>query len=122
MVARDYVSVSIGVGEDEYYTVTVASNGALSCHHYLRGALQNTVEGASAAVHVLGTLGVGSDTDKGALHEIAIPRSLFGAENANEFSVSLSLSNTDDGNTILDTMTGIETKNTSNWPIVRLDP
>ena len=122
MVPRDYVSASIGVGENEYYTVTMATSGAISCHHYLSGAMQNPVEGAQGKMTALGTVGDNSDTDEGALYEISIPKFVLGLENADEFSVVLSLSNTDDGNTVLDTMTGIETKNTSNWPIVRLDP
>ncbi|MBQ9133892.1 MAG: hypothetical protein IJX64_05110 [Clostridia bacterium] len=122
MVNRDYVTVNIGVSDNEYYTLTVASNGILSCHYYLSGSLMRTVEGASAEVAVLGTLGDNTDTDTGALYEVSIPKSVLGLENAEQFVVSLALSNTDTGNTIYDTMTNIKTTSTETWPVVRLDP
>ena len=121
MVNRDFVSVNIGVSENEYYTLTVASNGVLSCHYYLGSSLMRTVDGVKAQVAVLGTLGDNSDTDTGALYEVSIPKSVLGLENAEQFFASLALSNTDDGNTVYDTMTDLSAKTTENWPIVRLD-
>ncbi len=122
MVNRDFVSVNIGVSENEYYTLTVASSGVLSCHYYLGGSLMRTVDGVKAQVAVLGTLGDNSDTDTGALYEVSIPKSVLGLENAEQFFASIALSNTDTGNTVNDTMTNIKTTSTENWPVVRLDP
>lgn len=121
MVTRDYVSVSIGVGDTEYYTVTAASNGVVSCHHYMGGSLMRTVEDVAVNVAVLGTLNDNTDTDEGALYEISIPKSVLGLADADAFVVSLALSNTDDGNTVQDTMTNIKTHSTENWPAVKLD-
>ena len=122
MVTRDYVSVSVGVSDTEYYTITVATNGMVTCHAYASGSLLRTVEGATAQVAVLGTLNDNSDIDEGALYEVSIPKSVLGLENAEQFVVALALSNTDTGNTVQDTMTNLQTKTTTNWPVVRLDP
>ena len=122
IVSRDLVSVSIGVGDTEYYTITAAANGAFSCQHYAKNALRGTVDGAEVCVTVLGTLDDNSDTDAGALYEISIPKAALGLEDAAEFVVSLALSNTDDGNSVYDTMTNCKQNSTENWPVVKLDP
>ena len=70
---------------------------------------------------MLGTVGNNDDKDEGYVVELAIPKSLVGLSGASSFKVRPALSNMDGIGSTADTLTGVSTFSTAQWPTVVLD-
>ncbi len=117
---KDSVSVNIGVGLAEFYTVTVDANGSCKLTHFLNGVTKE-VKGAKAAISVVGTIGNPEDTDEGYLAEISVPKSAVGLSGATFYYVRPELVNVDGTGSVKDTLTGVSCISTALWPEVKLD-
>ena len=74
-----------------------------------------------AAVKVFGTVDDTTDTDEGAVFEIAVPKSLVGLVGKDSYAVRPMLANMDTGTAKMDTLTGATTNETARWPSVVLE-
>ncbi|MBE6679064.1 MAG: hypothetical protein E7598_00920 [Ruminococcaceae bacterium] len=116
----DAVIVNIGVGDTQYYRVTVELDGSMSVLYIDRG-VETKVSGGTAAVKTYGTVDNNNDTDEGAVIEISIPKSLVNLTNATSFKASPAVVNQDGAGAICDTLDNIPAFVTTSWPEVVLD-
>lgn len=116
----DEVIINIGVGDMQYYRVTVRLDGSLSILYIDKGT-ETKINGGTAAVKTYGTIDNNDDIDEGAVIEISIPKSLVKLTNATSFKASPSLVNQDGAGAICDSLEKIPAFVTTTWPEVVLD-
>ncbi len=117
----DTATICIAAGATADYRIEVGLDGIRSIDYYSGGAKKSSLTGGSAAVKVLGTVGNNEDKDEGYVVELAAPKSLVGLSGASSFKVRPALSNTDGIGSTADTLTGVSTFSTAQWPTVVLD-
>ena len=118
---KDFTKICIGVGTTDYYQLIVYTDGSTSLR-YKDGTNDTVVSGSvTVAQKVFGTLDDSSDTDEGAVFEVAVPKSLVELTDKTSFKVRLALDNTDGTTHTTDTFTGVSTTGTSRWPSIVLD-
>lgn len=117
--AGDTVSVNIGVGLAEFYTVTVDEKGTASLTHFVNGVTEK-VDGAKAAIGTVGTIANNEDADEGYLAEISVPRAAVGLAGATAYTVRPELVNVDGNGSVRDTLTGVSCISTALWPEVQM--
>lgn len=119
LTEKDTVSVNVGVGLAEFYTVTVDAKGNCTLTHFANG-VTTAVSGAKAATQVVGTVGNNEDNDEGYLVEISVPKSALGLTGAASFYIRPELVNADGNGMFRDTLTGVSSVSTALWPEVKL--
>ena len=121
LMTDDATSIRIAAGEKTYYRVTVNMDGTATLAYVEGGfAKKQDVEIASA-VKVLGTVDDNSDTDEGAVFEIAVPKSAVGLSGKSALQVRPELVNADGDTKITDSLTDVNANNTTLWPSIVLD-
>ena len=120
LTSGDVATVSIGVGNTQYYRVSAKLDGTLTVT-YVDAGKEQALEGGKAAVKILGTVNDNDDKDEGAVIEISLPKSLVGLTGATSFKSCPALVNQDGEGSVSDTLTGVGTFVTTLWPEVVLD-
>ena len=116
----DEVLVNIGIGDKQYFRITVKLDGSVSIVYVDNGA-QTKVNGGTAKVKTYGTVDNNNDVDEGAVIEISIPKSLVKLTNATSFKANPALVNQDGEGSICDTLETVTAYTTTYWPTVVLD-
>lgn len=116
----DEVMVNIGVGDMQYYRVTVKLDGTMSIVYIDKG-VETKVNGGTAKVKTYGTVDNNNDVDEGAVIEISIPKSLVKLTGATSFKANPALVNQDGEGSICDTLENVAAFTTTSWPTVVLD-
>ena len=116
----DETIINIGVGEMQYYRVTVKLDGSVSILYIDKG-VETKVSGGKAAVKIYGTVDNNNDTDEGAVIELSIPKGIVNLANATSFKASPALVNQDGEGVMCDTLTNVPAFVTTSWPTVVLD-
>ena len=121
LMSDDTTTIRIAASEKTYYRITVNMDGTATLSYVEGGfAKKQDVEVASA-VKVFGTVDDNSDTDEGAVFEIAVPKSAVGLSGKSALQVRPELVNTDGDTKITDSLTGVNANNTALWPSIVLD-
>ncbi len=119
---NDEVTVFVKGGADSFFKITFDVAKGVSEISISRGGkyTKQDLSLFSSAMKINGTVGDDTDTDVGAVFELAIPKSLFDSV-SDQLSVNISLKNTDSGNKFEnDTVDGIRMDDTSTWIKVNL--
>lgn len=116
----DETIINIGVGDKQYYRVSVKLDGSVSIL-YLDNGKETKISGGTAAVRIYGSVDNNDDTDEGAVIEVSIPKAILNLTNATSFKANPMLVNQDGAGAVCDTLEKIPAFVTTAWPKVVLN-
>ena len=121
LMSGDTTNICIADGTSAYYRITVALDGTASISRVKGKTAKDIKADVQVSVKLFGTADNSSDTDEGALFELAVPKSAVGLGGKTSFQVCPVLINKDkSSSTVTDTLT-VDTSDTTYWPSVVLD-
>ena len=122
LTAGDTVNIRIADGEKTYYRITVNMDGTAALAYVEGGFAKKQEVAPTVAVKVIGTVDNNSDTDEGAVFEIAVSKSAVGLAGKSALQIRPELVNVDGkAGKVTDSLTDVSATNTTLWPKVVLE-
>ncbi|MBQ4150809.1 MAG: hypothetical protein IJC81_03275 [Clostridia bacterium] len=122
LTSKDTFKMHIAADDSSYYTVTFKIDGKYLVTLTKNGTTTDVASGSTSFVKRFGTVDINTNTDQGALIEIAVPKSEIGLLGKTSFKTTIALENKDNSTVITeDTLDGTDMTSTANWIEVVLD-
>ncbi len=121
LTSKDKAHVYIAASDGGYYRIDLGKTENCVVYKFSKYGIQTKVYNEKTAVtKVSGTLDVNSNTDKGSITELSVPKSVLGLSSATSIKTAIGITNVDKDNTVSISDTMVDLSNTTNWPTVNL--